>query len=102
MIWLNATLYRAEEVGRDKLGNPVTEPYEMEAVLVRPTPYAGAKAGPSENAFTEAHRMFQTISATETLEAASEMAVDGRTYSIESVRDMGRWRLVRAKAVKQP
>mgnify|MGYP004491787077 CR=1 FL=1 len=98
----HARLYGQNEIGRDALKHPITEPVYLTTIEVRPTPYSGDMSGSDGNAFTEAHRLFKTFSAFETLEKASTMKVGNRTYTIEAVREMERCRLIVTRAVKQP
>ncbi|MEG0324507.1 MAG: hypothetical protein RR547_00520 [Raoultibacter sp.] len=101
MKWSEIALFGEVDIGIDALGNPATESRLLCTVPMRLTSWTESETGDGSNAYTITERTFITDKPLEEIRAASSLVVDGDTYSISKIADLGRCRTVRAKVVKK-
>lgn len=100
MRWLIAHLYGERQTGRDALGNPVTERVDMGECMVRSVPYASTDTQNAGNGYSDVSGTVVTPKPLSAILGASQAVIGGRTYSVDSMADLGRMRtmaLVREK-----
>lgn len=92
MRWQVAQLYGVTETGRDALGNPTVERKDMGECMVRAVPWATEGNETTGNAFSDVARTVVTPKPLSAILGASQAVMDGETYSVEAMGDMGRMR----------
>jgi len=103
MKWINATLYRKEQTGTDKLKNPVYEDKEVGNINIRITPWCTAMQIELGQEYLATHRKFITPSAADlfTPQHLCSVVINGEKYSAEGVKACGKFTSVTVRAVKQ-
>ena len=100
MRWQVAQLYGNVRTGRDALGNPTYERKSMGECMVRAVPWATEGNETAGNAFSDVARTVVTPKPLSAILGASQAVLDGETYSIEAMGDMGRMRTMSIRREK--
>lgn len=100
MRWRIAHLYGTRQTGRDALGNPITERVDMGECTVRSVPWASTDTENAGNGYSDVSGTVVTPMPLSAVLGATQAVIDGSTYSVDGMADLGRMRtlvLVREK-----
>ena len=100
MRWRVAELFSYEEAGTDVLGNPVTERKSMGECMVRTSPYGTTFVESAGNSFNDSPLILVTPKLLKSLKGASEAVLDGVSYSVDGVSELGRMRVMQLSVLK--
>lgn len=102
MKWIKAELYTKEQTGTDRLKNPIYEDKKTADIKVRLTPWNTAMQVALGQEYLATHRKFITPSSDEIFKEPHlcSVAIDGKKYTVESVKALGKFTSVTVKTVK--
>lgn len=102
MRWIKAELYTKEQTDSDKLKNPIYKDKKTADIKVRITSWNTAMQVALGQEYLKTHRKFITPSST-TLFANPHLCsvvIEGRKYTVESVKALGKFTSVTIKVTK--
>lgn len=102
MQWIKAELYTKEKTGTDKLKNPIYENKKTADIKVRLTPWSTEMQVALGQEYLATHRKFITPSSANLFEEPHlcSVIIDGKKYTVESVKALSKFASVTIKAVK--
>lgn len=102
MRWITAELYTKVETGTDRLKNPIYEDKKTADIKVRLTPWSTAMQVALGQEYLKTHRKFITPSSAEIFKEPHlcSVTIDGKKYTVESVKELSKFTSVTVKAVK--
>jgi hypothetical protein len=102
MKWIKAELYTKVETGTDKLKNPIYKDKKTTDIKVRLTSWNTAMQVALGQEYLKTHRKFITPSSAELFAEPHlfSVAIDGKKYTVESVKALGKFTSVTVKAMK--
>lgn len=92
MRWRVVHLYGQRQTGRDALGNPVVERTDLGEAMARSVPYSQQSVQNAGNGYLESPSTWVTPKPLSALLGASQAVLDGITYSVDGIADLGRMR----------
>lgn len=102
MRWIKAELYTKEQTGTDRLKNPIYEDKKTADIKVRLTSWNTAMQVALGQEYLKTHRKFITPSPAEMFAKPHlcNVVIDGKRYSVESVKGLGKFTSVTVKVTK--
>lgn len=103
MKWINAELYTKEQTDTDKLKNPIYKDKKTADIQIRITPWNTAMQVALGQKYLNTHRKFITPLTADLFANPSlcSVVINGRKYTVESVKSLSKFTSVIIKAVKQ-
>lgn len=102
MRWIKAEFYKKEQTGTDKLKNPIYNDKKIDDIKVRLTTWNTAMQVTLGQEYLATHRKFITPSSADLFAEPHlcSVIIDGKRYTLESVKALSKFTSVIIKMVK--